>query len=197
MGHVQPPLKFAADLAAVRAEAGLGPAAAAAIEGFAAVPEAIARLEAAAMPAEAARLAAFALPRREAVWWACMCARHTLPATPSAAAAALLEATEAWVRRPRDEARRAAMALAEVGPMDTPEAWAAIGAFWSGESMAPPGVPAVPPAPHLAGTAVAGAVALAAVRGDARRQAARLARFLGSARDIAAGGAGRLEPEAW
>ncbi|MDO9708757.1 DUF6931 family protein [Paracraurococcus lichenis] len=196
MGHVQSALKFAADLAAVRAQAGLGPAADAAIAGLTGVPEALARLEASGWAGEAARLAAFALPRREAVWWACMCARHTLPPTPPAAAAGLLEATEAWVRRPTDEARRATMALAEAGPMDTPEAWAAVGAFWSGESMAPPGAPVVPPAPHLAGTAVAGAVALAAVRGDARRQAARLARFLDSARDIAGGGAGRLDVEA-
>ena len=61
--------------------------------------------------------------------------------------------------------------------------------------MAPPGQPAVPPAPHLVGTAVAGAVTLAAVRGDPSRQAARLARFLAGLRDIAAGGAGRLGPE--
>jgi hypothetical protein len=50
----------------------------------------------------------------------------------------------------------------------------------------------VPPAPHLTGTAVAGSVNLAAVRGDPLRCDARLARFLESARDIASGGAGRL-----
>ena len=195
MGEAPPALKFVAALATVQTRAGLGSAAVTAIAGIVQPAEALTRLELAGLAGEAARLAAFALPPREAVWWACMCARHTLPATPPAVAAAILDATESWVRRPRDEARRAAMALAEAGPMDTPEAWAAIGAFWSGESMAPPGAPAVPPAPHLHATAVAGAVALAAVRGDARRQAARLTRFLASARDIAAGGAGRLEPE--
>jgi hypothetical protein len=58
--------------------------------------------------------------------------------------------------------------------------------------MAPPDVPKVPPAPHLTGTAISGSVNLAAVRGDPLQRDARLARFLESARDIAAGGAGRL-----
>ena len=77
----------------------------------------------------------------------------------------------------------------------SPEAWAAIAAFWSGDSMSPEGQPAVPPAPHLAGTAAAGAVALASVRGEVTRRDARLHRFLESGRDIATGGPGRLPAE--
>ena len=87
------------------------------------------------------------------------------------------------------------MKYAEDAGFGTPEAWAAVGAFWSGDSMSPEGQPAVPPAPHLPGTAVAGGVALSAVRGDVSRQKARLRRFLESGRDIAAGGPGRLNPE--
>src|SRR5215213_696578 len=110
----------------VRAAAALPEPAAAAISGAADTAQALDALEAAGLLAEAARLAAFALPRREAVWWACMCARHT---APPGASAALPDATEAWVRQPGDEARRAVMALAEAGPLDTPEAWAAVAAF--------------------------------------------------------------------
>ena len=47
----------------------------------------------------------------------------------------------------------------------------------------------------LTGTAVAGAIILASVRPGADRQQERLSRFLGSARDIALGGSGYLEPE--
>jgi hypothetical protein len=73
-----------------------------------------------------------------------------------------------------------------------------VAAFWSGDSMAPEGQPAVPPAPHLTGTAVSGAVALSAVRGDVSRRPLRLQRFLESGRNIAAGGPGRLAAEeAW
>ena len=61
--------------------------------------------------------------------------------------------------------------------------------------MSPLGQPVVPPAPHLAGTAVSGAIALAAVRGDPSRRPGRLERFLTSFQEIAAGGAGRLERE--
>ena len=43
--------------------------------------------------------------------------------------------------------------------------------------------------------AIAGGVIIAALRGDPARAADRFARFLLSARDIAAGGAGRLAPE--
>jgi hypothetical protein len=61
--------------------------------------------------------------------------------------------------------------------------------------MAPEGQPAVPPQPHFTGLAVAGVVALAAVRGDVTRRDARLRRFLESGRNIAVGGPGRLPAE--
>lgn len=170
------------------------PEALAAITGAARVPDAIERLGAAGFLLEAAKLTAHALPKREAVWWACMCARHTMPADAPAALGELCAAAEAWVRQQTDESRRSAFDMAQALGLDTPEAWAAVGAFWSGDSMAPPDVPKVPPAPHLTGTAVAGSVNLAAVRGDPLKRDARLARFLQSARDIAAGGAGRLPP---
>ena len=99
------------------------------------------------------------------------------------------------MRQQTERTRRAAFDLAQASGFGTPEAWAAVAAFWSGDSMAPEGQPAVPPAPHLTGTAVAGAVALAAVRGDAARRDARLKRFLESGRNIAAGGPGRLPAE--
>jgi len=144
---------------------------------------------------EAARLLAHALPRREAVWWACMCARHTAPADLPAADRAALEATELWVRRPTDENRRAAYGLAEAAGFGSPEAWVGVAAFWSGDSMSPLGQPAVPPAAHLAGRAVAGATGLASVRAHPDRQARRLATFIAGAREIAGGGTGRLAAE--
>jgi hypothetical protein len=52
-----------------------------------------------------------------------------------------------------------------------------------------------PQAPHLTGTAVAGSVALAAVRSDVARRDARLRQFLESGRNIATGGLGRLPAE--
>jgi hypothetical protein len=145
---------------------------------------------------EAARLCAYALPPREAVWWAAQCARHTAPADLPASDRSAHRLAEQWVRERADAVRREAMAAAEAAGFASAEAWAAVAAFWSGDSMSPPDQPKVPPAPHLPGTAVAGAVILASVRHRPERQPARLQTFLDSARDIAGGGAGRLAAEA-
>ena len=156
---------------------------------------AISRLEAADFVTEAAKLMAHALPKREAVWWACMCARHTTPADLPEADAAAVAGAEEWVRRQTDETRRAAFEHAQRANFSTAEAWAAVAAFWSGDSMSPLGQPKTPPPPHLTGTAATGSVTLAAVRGFPDRRDERLRRFLASGREIAAGGAGRLPPE--
>ena len=157
--------------------------------------EAVARLAASGFLIEAARLCAHALPRREAVWWAARCAEATAPPTLPDADREARARAEDWVRRVSDETRRAAMTRAELAGFLSPESWVAVAAFWSGDSMAPLGQPKLPPAPHLTGTAVTGAVILASVRGQPERQPARLRRFLDSAHDIAAGGTGAIEAE--
>jgi hypothetical protein len=158
--------------------------------------EALDRLERAGLLIEATRLIAHALPAREAVWWACACSRHTAPSGENPATETTLrDAAEEWVRKPTDEHRRTAMKQAETAGFGSPEAWAAVAAFWSGDSMAPPEAPKVPPQPHFTGLAVAGAVALAAARGPAARRETRLRHFLVSAKDIAGGGVGRIEAE--
>ena len=188
--------KLAAPLAPLLPRLELGADAAAAIAGAHTAAEGIERLQAAGFGVEAARLAAHALPKREAVWWACMCAAAVPSPQPSDSDAAARIAAEAWVRKPgEDSLRRAAWDAAQKTDFKSPEAWAAVGAFWSGGSMSPEGQPTVAPAEHLTGVAITGAVTLASVRGRPERANARLQRFIGSAREIAAGGAGRIPPE--
>src|SRR6201993_3779119 len=80
-------MKFSgADLASLAPRLTLPPAAAAAVQGIASVGDALERLEAGGFLLEATRLVAHALPKREAVWWACMCAAHPAPADPPDAA---------------------------------------------------------------------------------------------------------------
>lgn len=192
MNPPRPPVKLAsAVLETVLERADLAPEAAATAAGAPDAAAALLRIVQAGMMADAARFMAHALPKREAVWWACMCARATVPEAPPADAAALV-AAEAWVRKPEEELRREAMAKAEAAGFRSPEAWAAVGAFWSGGSMAPAGQPVVPPAEHLTGVAVAGAVSLAAVRREPEKAEATLQRFIQSGLDIAAGGSGRI-----
>ena len=84
-------------------------------------------------PVEAVGFCAFLLPRREAVWWATQSLRAMQPrGAPQDDAIA---AAEAWVRDPRDETRRAALALAEAGDSASPGTWVAFAAGYSGGSM--------------------------------------------------------------
>lgn len=165
------------------------------LTGLADAAAGVERLAAAGRHADALRLIAHALPKREAVWLACMCARAVPDGTPAPLDAEALNAAELWVRKPDEASRRASMAAAQASGCRGPEAWAAVGAFWSGGSMAPEGQPDVPPADNLTGVAVAGAIILAATRHTPERGPDRLQRFLVAARDIAAGGAGRMTPE--
>src|SRR3954471_5602169 len=60
---------------------------------------------------DGARFVANALPKREAVWWACQCARLVLdPEAPEVQLAAI-EGAEAWAADPSEERRRATTAL--------------------------------------------------------------------------------------
>jgi hypothetical protein len=136
------------------------------------------------------RFLAYALPRRHAVWWACRCV-HVLDGSGTALSRAPLEAAETWVRDPSEENRRAAMSAAEVQEFRSPEAWAAVGAFWAEGSLSPPGAPVVPPGETLTGHAVAGAVLLAAVESEPEKAPEKQRRFVSLAVEIA------NHPEPW
>ncbi len=183
------------DVSTLISRAALSPEAAAPLAGCTDVAQALERLEAAGFASEAVRVLAHALPKREAVWWACMSAGNTAPPDLGEQDALAVETAEQWVRQQKDPLRRDAMIHAQAGGFMSAEAWAAVAAFWSGDSLAPRGAPKSAPLPEQTGTAVAAAVALASVRGDGKRFAARLQRFLESGRDILAGGTGRMAPE--
>jgi len=139
---------------------------------------------------DAVRLLAFNLPRREAVWWACLCVRDALGEAPAPEDLAAVAAAERWAAEPTEENRRAANELAEALEFETAAAWAAVAAYWSAGSLAPAGSPPVAPAPEAGGTAVATAVILAAAADDPAVMAARYTKSLARGADIARGGKG-------
>src|SRR5262245_38242706 len=98
---------------------------------------------------DAIKFLAHALPKREAVWWAWVCARRAT-ATPPPKIKAALDATEKWIAQPSEEHRHAAMKAAEAAEFKTPAGCAGLAAFFSGPSLAPPGHPQVPPEEYLA-----------------------------------------------
>lgn len=140
---------------------------------------------------DAVKFLARALPKRESAWWACLCARSALSDDVGAEALKVLELAERWVYKPSEEHRRAAFAAAEAHRFQGPWSWAAMAAFWSGGSMAPPDAPAIPPADNLTGKAVAGAVMLAAVHREPEKAPEKYRQFLTQGIDIACGGNGR------
>jgi hypothetical protein len=183
------------DLAGLRTVVALPAAAAAEVKDCRLATDALALLEAKGFLVEATRVLAHALPKREAVWWACMCAAHTAPADLPAPDRLARDAAEQWVRQPNDKNRRAAAQRADATTFETPDALCAYAVFWTGDTIGPEDQPPVPPTPHMTGKMVAAAVYLAAVRPDVQREVARLKRFLESGRSIAAGGSGRLPAE--
>src|SRR6185312_15588877 len=151
------PSKFdLSPLAAILPRLELAPEAAPRIAACSLPSEALECLAAEDMLIEAARLCAYALPAREAVWWATRCAVATAPAELPQPDQEARKLAEIWVRLRADATRRSAMDKAQQAGCTSPEAWAAVAAFWSGDSMSPPDQPKVPPAPHLTGVAVAG-----------------------------------------
>ena len=179
------------DLSSLARRVALDPAPAEIVARCASVPEALDQLAASGFLVEATTLVAHALPRREAVWWACMCARHTAPPTLPESDRIAERAARSWATRPRGAMSRQALRPAELAGLSTPEAWAAVAALW-GESEEGTG----PTPAYLTAVAVAGAVGLAAVRGRPQCRTERLRRFLASAREISLGGKGRLPLEA-
>ncbi len=134
------------------------------------------RLVAQKLLLDAIRFLAQALPPREAVFWSLQCAREA--GGKEASDGQLLAIAERWVKAPSDDGGRAGFALAEKSGFKTAAAWVAVGCFWSGPSLAPPSVAAVPPAPGLAGKAASGAILLAAVSGKPQDAPKLHARFL-------------------
>jgi hypothetical protein len=127
---------------------------------------------------DAVRFIAHALPRREAVWWALLCAREASGDKPSPDVKASLDATDNWVRHPGDEQRRAAMAAAQKATFQTAAGCAGFAAFLSGGSMSVPGQPEVPPGPFFTAKAVFGAVALASIGSDPKTAPERFRRYI-------------------
>jgi hypothetical protein len=136
---------------------------------------------------DAARLMAHALPRREAIWWGCLCARKAYGPAPPAREGAALQLAETWVVRPTDENRRAAYKAAEAAEFRNPAGLLGMAVFFSSGSLAPAGQAEVAPAPHLAPNAAANAVVLASLLQDPAKASEQYLSFFALGFDVASG----------
>ncbi|MEP9379125.1 hypothetical protein ABLE91_20600 [Aquabacter sp. CN5-332] len=156
----------------------------------------ISALDATGQTTDAIRYLAVGLPRREAIWWACAVWRRFLPPTLPEPEAAAWQAVEAWVYEPTEANRRAAYPLAEALKFQTAGAYAALGVFWSGGSLAPPETNLViPPGDALTGSMVAASVIMCCVPGAAKSIGERHKAALSMGADIANGGSGQSAKE--
>lgn len=137
---------------------------------------------------DAVQFLAQALPKREAVWWASLCVDQVLGPEPEPTASAALEAARAWVIDPTDENRRATFPAAEAADIGTPAGCTAAAAYFSGGSLAPAHLTAVPPPDYVTAQLVASALTLAAVVKDPEKAGEKSASFLQIGLEIASGG---------
>jgi hypothetical protein len=136
---------------------------------------------------DAAGFLAAALPKREAVWWACRCAREAPGEPPSGDAELALRAAETWTVSPGEVNRRKAMGAAEKVGFGQPSGCAALAAFLSGGSLAPPTLKEVPSPGHACARAVAGSILLAASKAKPEAIAAIRRKFLNLGLAVARG----------
>lgn len=137
--------------------------------------------------ADAADFLGQALPRFEAVAWAAQTVRDAAPQAPSSTPQArALRAALFWVQDPSETRRRAAFEAASACDPKGPEAMAAYAAFFSGGSMAPAELQAVPAPKHATGRLAAGAVKMATLTLD--KDGAALDRALDAGATLAAEG---------
>ena len=118
------------------------------------------------MVQDALRLRAHLLPKRQAVWWGCLCVREDVESPLPAPQVAALKAAEDWVREPDEDHRRVAEKRSEEAKYSGVGATLALSAFWSEGSIAPEGNQDVVADERLTSQGVAAALISAAYHGD-------------------------------
>lgn len=149
------------------------------------VPPYLDKLTDAELLVDALRVLATWLGKRKAVWWGADCVGAACAGT-SDAQAGLLTLSRAWVRDPSEDNRRKALDAAETADSKLPACWLARAAGWSGGSLAPPGLPIVPPDERLTAQALIGTLLLAAVFIDPKLGEGNYRKFIEQGKKIAA-----------
>jgi hypothetical protein len=137
--------------------------------------------------ADAIHFLAHAIPKREAVWWGCLCIKLAGGENLSPKELAALTAAVRWALRPEEEYRAAAKEPAKAAGLGVPAGNLALAVQFSGGSLTPPGLPEVPPKPTLTAQSVAGAIKLAAVTAPPEKIELMFRQFLALGIGIARG----------
>ncbi len=122
---------------------------------------------------QALTFCAHLLPRREAVWWACKNVRRMLADRLQNRNTCLL-AAEAWVEKPDEEERQAALQAGNIGDSEDPLTWLARGAGWAGGLLVAHPKRSVPVPHHMTARACRIALMLGSARVDPKERPALL-----------------------
>jgi hypothetical protein len=132
--------------------------------------------------ADAVRFLALALPRFETVAWAARVVRDMAePAAPDDPEATALKSVLLWLQDPVEGRRRTAFEAAQAAAPNSPQGMAAMAAFYSGGSVAPPDCQPLQAPREAAGRFAAAAILLAAARDPEMSAALRRALAVGEA----------------
>jgi len=156
-------------------------------------PEAyIHELSAAEKWPDAIKIMSRALPPREAVWWACVCARQMEGFVGDKSELAALEAAEKWVFKPNDENREAAFKRAQESDSKSAGTMSALAVAFSGAKMQVAEGQFMDLDTAVFPQMVDSAVMVAACEKSGEKMIEQFQQFLKSGEDIACGGNGQI-----
>ena len=145
------------------------------------------RLMAHQLYADAIRFLAQILPKRQAVWWACMCAWQSCRPSPPTEVLGSFRRALRWVLDPHEAHRQAAKVTEFTKALQTSAGSLPVAVVWSGGSMTDPGLPRVPPPDYLTGRAAAHAILLAAAEREPMKYLHHYRQFLALGLEVAEG----------
>lgn len=132
------------------------------------------------------------LPPREAVWWACVCARQ-MSSLSSEEDIAALEAAEKWVYKPTEGNREAAFRLVQESTSKSAGMLAASAAAFSAGNLPLEGGHRVDLDAEAFPGVIDAIVMVSATEKEGKEIYAQLKKFLRSGEDIACGGNGQID----
>jgi hypothetical protein len=154
----------------------------------------IEKLSAAGKWMDAVKVMAHALPRREAVWWASVCAEQMNGPGGDADEVAALKAAENWVYEPTDEYRKKAFQLAQNSRTNSLGTLTALAAACSGGNL-PLDEDTEVELDAAVFPQIVGGIVIMAATDEIERADEQFKRFLASGQDIACGGSGKIEED--
>lgn len=160
-------------------------------------PEAFIRalVEAEKLP-DAVKFMSRALPPREAVWWACMCARQMAQLTEDKVENRAIEAAEAWVYDPSEKNRERAFEIVKSSDAKGAGILCALAASFSAGNAPLGDGHRLDLDPAIFPQLIDGVVMVSATEKQGEELKDRLRVFLASGEDIARGGNGEIKGEA-